>query len=272
MKTRQILLTNDDGIESPGLLAAAAALSELGYVTVAAPRGQFSGAGRSLPKNSDGIIELRKAGVNGQTWTVFAVGGTPAQTVLHGVLEILSEPPDLVVSGINYGENLGTGITASGTIGAALEAASLGLRSLAVSLETEQRHHHSHSAEVDFSTAAYFTTLFARLMLSMRLPEDVDVLKVDVPCDATPATPWEVTRLSHKSYYVPTRPQRASWDTPGTPGYRVQEQLKDDVEGTDVYALHVKRVVAVTPLSLDMTSRVSLEELGRLFRAGQADS
>jgi 5'-nucleotidase len=83
----RILLTNDDGILSPGLWAAAAALSTLGFVTVVAPREQSSGMGRSLPKTSDGIIEERKVQVSGQEWTVFAVGGSPAQAVLHAVLE-----------------------------------------------------------------------------------------------------------------------------------------------------------------------------------------
>src|SRR5512134_1609758 len=119
----QILLTNDDGIASPGLWAAAEALSQLGYVYVTAPRDQFSGAGRSFPITTDGVIRPQVMDVNGQEWTVYAVGGTPAQVVQHAVLEILPQIPDLVVSGINYGENVGTGITASGTVGAALEAA-----------------------------------------------------------------------------------------------------------------------------------------------------
>ena len=83
MKKPQILLTNDDGIRSPGLWAAATALSNLGYVTVTAPREQSSGAGRSLPNTSDGIIVEEQVQVNDQTWSVFAVGGSPAQSVLH---------------------------------------------------------------------------------------------------------------------------------------------------------------------------------------------
>ena len=127
MKTNkpQILLTNDDGIQSPGLWAAAEALSELGYVNVIAPREQQSGAGRSLPVSTDGIIDIQKMQVKDQPWTVYAVGGTPAQAVQHGVLEILPRRPDLAVSGINYGQNVGSGVTISGTVGAALEAAAL---------------------------------------------------------------------------------------------------------------------------------------------------
>src|SRR5512134_497378 len=89
MSKCQILLTNDDGIKSPGLWAAAAALSELGYVTVVAPRDQSSGMGRSLPVTSDGIIREEKLEIKGQEWPMYAVGGTPAQAVLHGILEIM---------------------------------------------------------------------------------------------------------------------------------------------------------------------------------------
>ena len=98
----QILLTNDDGIQSPGLWAAAKALSKIGYVTVAAPRDQASSTGRSLPITSDGRITHTRLKIGEQEWSTYAVGGTPAQSVLHGVLEIIGEKPDLVVAGINY--------------------------------------------------------------------------------------------------------------------------------------------------------------------------
>lgn len=263
---KQILLTNDDGIQSPGLWAAAQALSALGYVHVVAPREQFSGAGRSLPSNSDGIITQTQVQVNGQSWPVFSVGGTPAQAVLHALYEILPQRPDLVVSGINYGENLSIGVTISGTVGAALEGASNGIPSLAVSLETEKSQHLSYSTEVDFSAAAHFAALFGRLLLERRLPPDVDVLKVDVPCDATPETPWEVARLSRVNHYVPVAPLRTAWDVPELVGYRRQDEAIHTSPGSDVYALFARRHVAVTPLSLDITSRVELGDLDRLLR------
>ena len=136
----------------------------LGYVTVVAPREQSSGMGRSLPNTSDGIITEQRVQVNSQEWTVYAVGGSPAQAVLHGILEIMPEKPDLVVSGINYGENVGLGITVSGTVGAAMEAAGLGYPALAMSLQADARYHLSYSQDVDFSAAAHFTAYFARLL------------------------------------------------------------------------------------------------------------
>ena len=265
----QILLTNDDGIQSPGLWTAAQALSALGFVHVVAPREQLSGSGRSLPSTSDGTIQTQVMHVNGQDWTVYAIGGTPAQAVLHAILEILPQRPQLVVSGINYGENLGTGITISGTIGAALEAASMGIPALAISLETEARFHFSYSPEIDFSTAGYFTAYFARLLLTRKLPWDVHVLKVDVPSDATPQTPWQITRLSHRRYYEPLPPERHSWSQPGIVSYRTSNDHLEEQPDTDVYALRIKRIVSVTPLSLDLTSRVDPQELDRLLRQGK---
>ena len=262
----QILLTNDDGILSPGLWAAAAALSKLGFVTVTAPREQASGAGRSLPNTSDGIIEEKRIQVNGQEWSVFSVGGTPAQTVLHGVYEVMKEKPDLVVSGINYGENVATGVTISGTVGAALEGASLGIPSMAVSLEADPKYHLTYSEEISFLVAAEFTLRIARLLLKKKLPADVDVLKVDVPSDATVATPWQLTRVSRQRYYEPVAPVRASWGERGTINYREAGELDHEAQDTDVYVLRKQRMVSVAPLSLDLTSRVDFAELNKLLR------
>jgi 5'-nucleotidase len=264
----QILLTNDDGIQSPGLWAAAEALSDLGFVTVAAPRDQSSGMGRSLPSTSDGRVRSEVVCVRGKDWTVYAVGGSPAQAVLHGILEIMPQRPDLVVSGINYGENVGTGVTISGTIGAALEAASHGIPALAMSLETDREQHQSYSTEIDFSAAAYFAAHFAHQMLEKRLPPDVDLLKVDVPSDASRKTPWQVTRMAHQRYYLPVPPKRKSWDEPGSVDYEEAAILDSEREDSDVYVLRVKRHVSMTPLSLDLTSRVDFGELNRLLASG----
>jgi len=267
MKSKpNILLTNDDGIRSPGLWAAAKALSELGYVTVAAPRDQSTGMGRSLPSTSTGIIKEEQVQVNGQEWSVYAVGGTPAQSVLHGILDVLKQKPDLVVSGINYGENVGTGVTISGTVGAAMEAASLGISAMAVSLEADSRYHLSYSDEIDFSAAADFTLQIARVILERQLLHDVQLLKVDVPSDATKETPWQLTRVSRQRYYDPVAVERTSWDEPGTVGYREAATLTGEPENTDVYVLRKKRWVSVSPMSLDMSSRADLSVLDKMMR------
>ena len=265
-KRPQLLLTNDDGIDSPGLWVAAEALSLLGYVHVVAPRDQSTSMGRSMPASSDGIIEPKKVNVSGKYWTVYAVGGTPAQAVLHGVLEIMSERPDIVVSGINYGENVAIDVTISGTVGAALEAAAQDIPAIAVSLETPLIHHWSNSDEVDFSVSAQFTAHFAKSILEHRMPPDVDVLKIEVPSSATPDTPWAITRLSRRRYYESLAPERKSWRESAKLSYRKMGNLHQFDPNSDVYTVFVKRQVSVTPLSLDLTSRVDMQELERSIR------
>jgi 5'-nucleotidase len=262
-----ILLTNDDGIRSPGLWAAASALAKIGYVTVTAPREQSSGMGRSLPSTSDGIIRKEHVQVNGQEWDVYSIGGSPAQTVLHGILEIVPHKPDLIVSGINYGENVGLGITISGTVGAAMEAAGMGFPALAISLQTETHYHLTHSEDINFSAAGYFTAYFARILLEKKFSEDVHLLKVEVPSHATPETEWQVTRLSHQRYYQPVAAERESWDVPGLISYKEVAALEQESEDTDVYVLRKKNLVAVTPINLDMTARVPLDDFEKFLRS-----
>ena len=261
---KQILLVNDDGILSPGLWAAARELSKLGFVTVAAPREQHSGAGRSVPAWTDGEIKPTTLKIGDEEWTCYAVGGSPAQAVQYGLFGIMKQKPDLVVSGINYGENPGTDVSLSGTVGAALEAASYGIPSLAVSLQLDNEDYMGYSLETDFSTAAIFTRRFARLLLEKQMPADVMTLNLNVPVHATPDTPWRVTRLGRHPYFVPFLKQP---ETPGgtpkidaSPGPHADD-LADPI--SDIRAFRVDHVVSVTPLSLDLTSRVNLADLQR---------
>ncbi len=263
-----ILCTNDDGIESPGLWAVVDALAELGEILVVAPRLQQSGMGRSLPVTSEGRIYQRMRAINQTDTLVYAVDGTPAQAVQHGVLELSARLPSLVVSGINYGENTGNGVTISGTVGAALEGASLGIPSIAASLQMPIDMHLSY-ADVNFAAAAHFVRLFAARMLEQRMPDDVDVLKIEVPQDATPETPWRVTRLSRRRVFWPTRPERVVLSDIGKLGYELRADPERAEPNSDVYALMHDHVVSVTPLSLDLTSRTDPYRLQQIL-AGES--
>ena len=268
----QILLTNDDGIQSPGLWAAAEALSKIGYVTVAAPREQSSGSGRSLPSTSDGTIRSTILNIANQEWTTYAVGGTPAQAVLHAVMEIMPRRPDLVVSGINYGENLGTSVTISGTVGAALEGAAFGIPSIAISIQLKGEDYLGYATTVNFSTAAYFAQYFGKILLERKMPADVDLLKIDVPNNATPDTPWRIARLARHRYYAPEIKRSGSWDEPGgyiggTLGANKDEVGKD----TDVHTMAFEHMVSVVPMSTDMTARVDLKEFEEEIRKAVFD-
>jgi len=258
-----ILVTNDDGIQSPGLRALVQAVCDLGDVIVAAPCRQFSNAGRSHPPSParDRVVYPETLPIPCDRVRAYGLEGSPAQSVLRALVELVPRQPDLVISGINYGENVGSGVTISGTVGAALEAAAVGVPGLAVSLQTPHEFHYHPSDSVDFSVAAGFARRMARLVLAGRLPPDVDVLKVDVPDTATLDTPWRMTRVSRQRYYVPVR--RAPATASGSPelNYVVEIEWKTLEPDSDIYALAVDRVVSVSPLSIDLTSRVDRSAL-----------
>ena len=268
-KKAKILLTNDDGVESPGLWAAAATLAEIGDLTIAAPRSQATSASRSMPITSDGIIEERTISYQGKTWTAYAVGGSPAQVVIHSLEEIMTEPPDLVVSGINYGQNVGYSTSVSGTVGAAIEAAASGIPGLAVSLEvTDMEQVYNHSTAVDFTAAGFFTAKFARLILKEQLPFDVDILKVEVPIEATPETDWKMVRTArHRGWRNSVQRKGSRWNEPARIyGKAIIPEPAEVPRGTDIYTLYYEKKVAVSPLSIDPTSRISLKELEEQMR------
>lgn len=259
-----ILFTNDDGIQSPGLKAAAEAFADIADILVCAPRTQQSGMGRSLPVTSEGRIHEQEMTLAGKKLKVYAVDGTPAQSVQHGVLELADRLPSLCVSGINYGENTGNGVTISGTVGAAMEASSLSIPSIAVSQQTRHDQHLSYSTEVDFTAAAYFTRMFGLWLMSNQVPDDVDLLKIDVPAGATPETKWRITRLSRNRVYWPTRPERVALNEIGRLGYRLDTNPAEAEPDSDVYAIMHEGIVSVTPISLDMTSRTDFYRLQQM--------
>jgi len=226
-----------------------------------------SGAGRSHPSHTDGRIHLQVLNVHGKEWTVYAVGGTPAQTVMYGINEICPKRPDLVVSGINYGENVGTGTTVSGTVGAAIEAAAFGIPALAISRQTHESYNLSYSTDIDFSASKYFLSMFAQALLDQRMPEDVDVLKVEIPDNADENTPWRITKVAKNPYYHLSLDKRKNWEDPNPLKYRISYEGEVLDPESDVYALREARVVSVTPLSIDLTSRVDRTMLDGLLRA-----
>ena len=261
-----ILVTNDDGIVSPGLRAAARAAMRLGEVLVVAPIGQQTGAGRSMPDLGPILMEPRPLAVDGVPVRAYAVPGTPVISVMYGVLAIAERPVDLVISGVNYGENLGAEITASGTVGAALEAAAMGIPALAVSRETHKRFHFNPEEGMDFAAAEFFIELFGRMLLARRMPPDADVLKVDVPEGATPDTPWRATRVSRQRYYYPMPPDERDLSKPVYIDYEVRMDMDALERDSDVWALAVDRVVSAAPISLDLSSRVKLGAFANALR------
>ncbi len=265
MKKYKIVITNDDGIASPGLRAAVEAVLDMGEIMVLAPSEQQTGAGRGLTGEMHSSLIPIEYQVNGLDVRAFHCPCSPAMIVRHGMRTILRESkPDLVISGINYGENLGINVSCSGTVGAALEASSHGIPSLAVSKQTDMGSHQSYTDQ-NWDTSKHFLRKFTKTVRDSRLLADVHVLKIDVPEDASPQTEWKITKLARSAYYF------KEIENPG-----IQTKLSDGNvtvkfdansvdKDSDIYALAVRKIVSVTPLSLDMTSRIESSKLISLF-------
>ena len=251
----KILLTNDDGIYSGGLKAGYEVLKELGEVFVVAPAVQMSGVGRSIS-----IMEpIRVSEVNINGMKVFAVDGTPTDSVILGIHEIIGDVPDLTVCGINLGENLSSeAVTTSGTVCAALEAATRGSKAIAISLEMPDVSKFNLSCDYDFSNAKKILGWIAEKVLGKGLPRGVDLLNINVP--QKPSGKVEITKLARSMYTVRIEKRV---DPRGREYYWINGiEVEDAEEGTDIHALR-QGSVSVTPLSLDLTARVDFEVIER---------
>lgn len=238
-----ILVTNDDGVHSPGITALAQGLACLGRVVVVAPDRERSAVGHALTLQRP----LRAERIRPD---VYAVDGTPTDCVGLGICGLLDQRPGLVVSGINKGGNLGDDITYSGTVAAAMEATLMGVPAFAISLES------GPYALEDFSTAASVSVLMARHILEKGLPQDT-FLNVNVPRGSFGGI--VLTRQGKRRYEelveekVDPRGRTYYWLGGGDPGFV-------DAEGTDLHMVHRGRV-SVTPLHLDLTNYRSFAEL-----------
>jgi 5'-nucleotidase len=261
-----ILITNDDGIESPGLHAAAEAVADLGELLIVAPSTQRTGAGRSYPPVNDKAIYQVELPLSTGHPAAYKADLSPAQAVMTAVVELAERPIDLCISGINYGENLGSGVTISGTIGAAIEAATFGIPALALSLETPKEFHLNHSTEIDFGVAAHFTRLFAQRILARGLLPGVDFLKIDIPASATAQTPWRSTTVSRHRYYMPVHSGRKQLHDQLQIGYQANIDPDTIEPESDIYIFSIERQVAVSPMTIDLTAPIHLADITRFYR------
>ena len=238
----KILVSNDDGYRAPGLAALARAMAQLGEVTVVAPERNRSGASNSLTLDHPLRVCV---GDNGY----YYVDGTPTDCVHLAITGLLQQEPDLVVSGINAGANLGDDVLYSGTVAAAIEGRFLGLPAIAVSLVGQDPQHYATAAEVA-------KRLVTRLQ-NQPLPADT-ILSVNVP-----DVPWDVlngfeaTRLGHRHK---AEPVIKSHDPRGRAIYWVGAAgpEEDAGLGTDFYAVR-QGWVSITPLQVDLTRYSALD-------------
>jgi len=277
MGLTKILLTTDDGIHSPGLRAAAEILLDLGEVTIVAPLNQQTSMGRSYHAHPDAVLvpvpfEINGTNVQAYNCEAYNCECSPAVAIRHGMDVLFCESnPDLVVAGINYGENLSIGIGTSGTVGAAFEGAIRGVPTLAISKQTDVYSHRNYT-EQDWSVSRFFLKLFAERLLSVETPFDVDALKVDVPDDATEQTPWRLTRLARQTYYSRLLPNPTVQSRVRDMQTGIEPSAMQPEPGTDVHNIVIDRVVSVTPVTLDITSRIDPDELERALKKSKLNN
>jgi len=260
----RILLTNDDGIYSSGLKAAYEALSEIADVTVVAPITQMSAVGRSISI----MRPVRISKVDIDDIKIFAVDGTPTDCVVLGIYKVIRDVPDLTVCGINLGENLSTeAITTSGTVCAALEAATRGSVAIAISLELPDVNKFVLNCNYDFGFAKKVLKWVVK-KVKIGLPSGIDLLNVNVP--TKPNGKVKVTKLAKRMYKINIEERI---DPRGREYYWIQgTKVTNAEDGTDIHALR-KGYVSITPLSIDLTSK-NLDEIAKLLegRIGSNDA
>ena len=243
-----VLISNDDGIDAPGILALVLEMKKIASVTVVAPDRQQSAVGHAITMNYPlRAIPFRK---NGEFFG-YAVDGTPADAVKLGVRFLLKEKPDLLISGINHGSNTAINILYSGTVSAATEGTVLGIPSIAVSLTTHD--------QADFSYAAKFAARLAQRVVAEGLPQGT-LLNVNVP--ALPEEKISGVRV--------TRQGNSSWedtfDVRRDPAGREyfwltgSMAIKDTDPETDQIAVR-DNFISVTPIHYELTDLALLERM-----------
>jgi len=261
LETKEILLVNDDGIRSVGLVKLKKRMERLGKIIVVTPESERSGTGKAVSTN---LIAVKETTLDDGT-RAYAIGGTPADACLLAIFKILKHRPSLVVSGINLGPNLGIDdFLTSGTLGAALEAALHGVPAIAVSYSLERivdaegkLHSNINMESLEFGAELAGQT--AEFVLERGMPEDVDLISINVP-EKPASKEVEITALSYKGY-TDIFAEKAD-------GYQIRgwflEDYPADVAGTDIHAIRENRHASITPIKLNFThSKNDLEELSR---------
>ena len=252
----RVLLTNDDGITAPGLQAARRALREIDgvEVDVIAPDSNRSATARSITTRSPLTVEEVEFGDGDRG---FATDGTPVDCVRFAELGLLGGRPDLIVSGINHGANLGDDITYSGTVAAAFEGIVLGIPAVAMSQQSSGGGMGYASGRFEFDLAASFTVELVRRLITEPMPQ---ATLINVNCPAGEPTGIEVTKLGKRLYNDELK--LVEEDGRGRRRYEIygwQPGFEDEA-GTDLSAVSQGRI-SVTPIHFDLTDHGGLDRL-----------
>ncbi|HVY96796.1 MAG TPA: 5'/3'-nucleotidase SurE [Solirubrobacterales bacterium] len=253
----RVLLTNDDGISAPGLQAVRRALREIDgvEVDVIAPDSNRSATARSITTRSPLSVEEVEFGDGDRG---YATDGTPVDCVRFAELGLVGHRPDLIVSGINHGANLGDDITYSGTVAAAFEGIVLGIPAVAFSQQSSGGGMGYVSGRFEFGYAAAFAAQLVRRLLEESMPE---ATLINVNCPAGEPSGVEVTRLGKRIYNDELKLVREDSDG-GRRHYEIYgwQPGYEEIEGTDLSAVAAGRI-SVTPVHFDLTDHGGLERL-----------
>jgi 5'-nucleotidase len=247
-----ILVTNDDGVTAPGLLALAQEMRRLGSVTIVAPDHNWSASGHV--KTLERPLRVKEV-ILADGSTALASDGAPSDCVALALLGLLPQPVDLVVSGINPNENVGHDVTYSGTVTAAMEAVIGGIPGVAVSLYRSEGQH----GVLDYAPAARIARRLVESVIANGLPKGV-LLNINVPYQEGIEQKKVVLTRQGLRVYRDRLDERK--DPRGRPYYWIGGDAPTGIEeqGTDIGAL-MQGYVSVTPLHLDLTAYPALETL-----------
>jgi 5'-nucleotidase len=257
MKT--VLLINDDGINSKGLIIIKKKIEKLGRIVVIAPKNEISGVGKAITTTKPVKIEEVRLSDGSEA---YAINGTPADAYLIAVNKILKKHPDLLVAGINLGPNLGIDdFLTSGTIGAALESSIHGVPAIAISYcKKEIDDQNANKAKItmeELESAANVAQRIIGYVLNYGMPKDVEILSINVP-EKMDYDKMRVTTLSYAGY--------GDLHTEERDGYRIAHWMLADYSDrnpdTDVYAVKEKNCISITPIKIGFTNnKKSVEEM-----------
>lgn len=252
-----IVLTNDDGIKSPGIKAAAEALASLGELIIVAPTVQMTSAGRSFKCKPGESLKKKSLKIDGKNISGWHMDASPAMLVDYSLKTIFSgRKPDLLVSGINFGENLGSNLTISGTVGAAIEGAAAGIPSIAVSLQTPIEYHFKYG-KVDFTDAKNILTKVSEYVLNKGMFRNVDLLNINVPQNVDKNIPFRFTKISRYPYFYTVLNK--------TNGKNTISDLKLEInliseKNSDINAVK-EGVISISPMTLEMSAKADFKNL-----------
>ncbi|MDG6985221.1 MAG: 5'/3'-nucleotidase SurE [Nitrososphaerota archaeon] len=250
-----VMVTNDDSVQSNGIIELARAAAKYAETVIVAPEAPQSATAMSLTFHKP----LRVNRVRKEKFECYAVSGSPADCVMVGINKVLGRRPDLVVSGINIGDNnTFQDILASGTVAAALESAISGIPAIAFSMEVSGESMFAlEYDQPDFSNAAVIAGEIIRDVLEHGMPEGAEILNVNFPRKVQPSTPIKLTDVARRKYTDKVMVRR---DPRGRPYYWLfGERLTVFPERSDAEAVVIKKEVSITPIVLRISGPMSKE-------------